>query len=195
MKSPIDRAITGPRSLRDPRSREYAIQTMRSMKRYLDSKIFDAKGVARELQRVIEYRHWEACGHDNLDAYLRAELGFSVKQLKSRLAQDLAADQDVTPLRNEDGGRPRKEDNLDNINVSHQGGTSATYLVRRLKRDHPEIAEALARGEFKSARAAAIAAGIVRNPSLLERMRRLAVKATDEELRTVIAEWQRDRLR
>ncbi len=39
------------------------------------------------------------------------------------------------------------------------------YLVRRLKRDFPEIAEALARGEYPSARAAAIAAGIIRKPT------------------------------
>jgi hypothetical protein len=33
-------------------------------------------------------------------------------------------------------------------------GNSAAYLVARLKRDAPEIAERLAAGEFRSARAA-----------------------------------------
>jgi len=54
------------------------------------------------------------------------------------------------------GGRGKKAP--DNI---RSFGTSAAYLVARLKRDHPKIAEALARGEFSSARAAGIAAGIV----------------------------------
>lgn len=41
-------------------------------------------------------------------------------------------------------------------------GDNAAYLKARLQRDHPEIAEALERGEFKSARAAAIEAGIIK---------------------------------
>lgn len=36
--------------------------------------------------------------------------------------------------------------------------TSAERIVRRLKRDHPDIAAALGRGEFRSARAAGMAA-------------------------------------
>lgn len=45
----------------------------------------------------------------------------------------------------------------------------ATYLARRLKRDAPEIAAALARGEYRSARQAAIAAGIVKEPTPLKK--------------------------
>lgn len=41
-------------------------------------------------------------------------------------------------------------------------GDNAAYLKARLQRDHPEIAEALDRGEYRSARAAAIEAGIVK---------------------------------
>jgi hypothetical protein len=41
-------------------------------------------------------------------------------------------------------------------------GTSEEYVVRRLNRDAPELAAALARGEFSSARAAGIAAGFVK---------------------------------
>ncbi len=48
----------------------------------------------------------------------------------------------------------------------------ASYLVRRLKRDAPEIALALARGEFTSARAAGIAAGIAKPPTMLSILRR-----------------------
>jgi hypothetical protein len=49
-------------------------------------------------------------------------------------------------------------------NVGQQGNSSE-YVARRLKRDAPELAAALARGEFPSARAAGIAAGFVK-PSL-----------------------------
>jgi hypothetical protein len=46
-------------------------------------------------------------------------------------------------------------------NVSSRGN-SEEYVVRRLKRDAPELATALARGDFPSARAAGIAAGFVK---------------------------------
>jgi hypothetical protein len=47
-------------------------------------------------------------------------------------------------------------------NVSSMRGTSEEYVVRRLKRDAPDLAVALARGEFPSARAAGIAAGFIK---------------------------------
>jgi hypothetical protein len=48
-------------------------------------------------------------------------------------------------------------------NVSRQG-QSSEYRIARLKRDAPEIATALARGEYPSVRAAAMAAGFVTPP-------------------------------
>jgi hypothetical protein len=62
-------------------------------------------------------------------------------------------------------------------------GTDPSYLVSRLKRDAPEIAERLADGEFRSVRAAAIEAGIVKVPTVFERVQKLLPKLTD-------AEWQ-----
>jgi len=59
---------------------------------------------------------------------------------------------------------------LDNIQVST--GTSAARIVARLKRDAPDIAARLAAGEFRSARAAGIEAGIVKPESLLTTIRR-----------------------
>lgn len=57
-------------------------------------------------------------------------------------------------------GRPKKEKHYDG-NVFQQGNSSE-YVTARLKRDAPEIADALARGEFLSVRAAGIAAGFVK---------------------------------
>jgi hypothetical protein len=50
----------------------------------------------------------------------------------------------------------------DNIPLKHRS-TSADYIKARLKRDHPEIAEELKRGEHRSARAAGIAAGFIKD--------------------------------
>ena len=53
------------------------------------------------------------------------------------------------------------QDQGDIIPLKHRS-TSAAYLQARLRRDAPEVADALERGEFKSARAAAIKAGIIK---------------------------------
>jgi hypothetical protein len=56
----------------------------------------------------------------------------------------------------------KKKDYLGYHDNVGQRGTSEEYVVRRLKRDAPELAAAFARGEFPSARAAGIAAGFVK---------------------------------
>lgn len=114
-------------------------------------------------------------------------------------AQALAADPEVKALgestpkpgeaRNPLGiggksGKTAHDCQVDNINLSTatKGGTSAEYLVRRLKRDAPEVAEELARGELPSARAAAIKAGIVKVPTRVERAIKLVRRMSDSEL-------------
>jgi hypothetical protein len=192
--TPVARAITGPRSLRDPRSREYAVQTMRSLKRYLEGTRFDADGVARELGRIEEHEHWRVCGHRTLDAYLHAEIGQTAKQLRHRLAQVLAADPTETalPAHGEIGRGRNRGDNV----TSNERGNQAAYLVRRLKRDAPAIAEALARGEYPSARAAAIAAGLpirptatIRTDDLVRALRVLLKHFPLAKVRAALAAW------
>ena len=56
----------------------------------------------------------------------------------------------------------KKRAGLDYHGNVGQQGNSSEYVARRLKRDAPELAAALARGEFPSARAAGIAAGFVK---------------------------------
>jgi hypothetical protein len=76
-----------------------------------------------------------------------------------------------------------KEELLSNNN-SEKGrkcGTSARYIVERLKRDAPDVAEALARGEYPSARAAGIAAGIVKVLTKLEAAKKAYLKLSPEE--------------
>lgn len=61
-------------------------------------------------------------------------------------------------------------------------GNKAEYLLRRLKRDAPEIANDYIDGKYPSVRQAAIAAGIVKVPTKYE----TALKATSKLSRT---EW------
>lgn len=64
--------------------------------------------------------------------------------------------------RRSEEARKAKEDQGDQITLK-RGTTGADYIKARLRRDHPEIAEQLEQGEFKSARQAGIAAGFVKN--------------------------------
>lgn len=62
--------------------------------------------------------------------------------------------------RRSDEARKAKEDQ--GVNHTLERGTgNAAYIKARLERDHPELATALNRGEYRSARAAAIEAGII----------------------------------
>ena len=49
----------------------------------------------------------------------------------------------------------------DNVTSGERGNRQA-YLLRRLARDAPDVLERVKSGEFKSARAAAIEAGIIK---------------------------------
>lgn len=64
-------------------------------------------------------------------------------------------------------GNGRADESRVDLIKSTQGGTSQRYLLQRLARDCPEILDRVKSGEFKSARAAAIEAGIIKPvPSL-----------------------------
>lgn len=60
-------------------------------------------------------------------------------------------------------GRPKKGKERKASDRSIKHGETADYIKARLKRDHPEIAEELKRGEHRSARAAGIAAGFIKD--------------------------------
>jgi hypothetical protein len=69
------------------------------------------------------------------------------------------------------------ERKVDNVNIPRaEGGNKAEYLLRRLKRDRPDILEAYGRGEYPSVRQAAIAAGIVKVDSDLTKVLKLLLK-------------------
>jgi len=88
-------------------------------------------------------------------------------------------------------GMNRNRDNITVLrgeNDNKGGGTASEYLLRRLAREHPNILGAYERGEFKSVRQAAIAAGIVKVPTPLEQLRKDWKKASPEERQTFLSE-------
>jgi hypothetical protein len=75
--------------------------------------------------------------------------------------------------------------------MSTQQGTSADYLAARIKRDRPDIAARVEAGEFKSMRAAAIEAGIVKPPCPVKAGMR-AVEKMSEDQRAQFTQWLTD---
>jgi hypothetical protein len=77
-------------------------------------------------------------------------------------------------------GGPRETEQGDNITLAGRG-TDGTYLTRRIARDRPDILARMKAGEFKSVRAAALEAGIVK---LLGRPRQTISRWTAKKVRT-----------
>lgn len=89
-----------------------------------------------------------------------------VKILQGRGVQKMTAAEAITAAPElQPTGRPKK--GSDNPPLP-KGSTSKDRLAARIKRDHPEIAAQA--GEYKSVRAMAIAAGIIRVPTALIRL-------------------------
>lgn len=70
-------------------------------------------------------------------------------------------------------------------------GRGADYLTARIKRDRPDIAERMQRGEFRSVRAAAIEAGLVSRPDPMQQAKRAFERLPPEE-RDEFIQWLRD---
>lgn len=174
-RKPPSEGVWGPRDQKDPTSREYAIQTVRALKQYLEAADIDEDRVREELARIDRYRHWKVLGYKSKAEMLQAEgLAERLRKIRRRIKQ-----LEGKTINAADGPVPS---NLDIIKVSENGaGTSADYLTARLKRDHDAIFRRLAAGEFPSVRQAAIAAGIVKVPGALEQLRKAWKKATDSE--------------
>lgn len=158
-------------------------RTYESFEDYFRQRIGQA--FERWLEMEQTYRFCEACKPELFER----PYGEAV-EAKNR-AQRLAADPEVKPAVTPSeagamGGRGKKAPD-DNRSFS-DGSTSVDRIVRRLKRDAPEIADALGRGEYPSARAAGIAAGIIKVPTVLDILRKAWAKATPEERRQFLSE-------
>lgn len=161
----VRRAQIGPRQMKDPHSREYAIQTLYSLKRYLESKSINERRLKEELSEIKEYRHWEVLGYASLDDYLKAETGLTAAEMLGKAKQ--AVIKAVCEKAREEGpvknGGDRRSNQFDNCKTETKGGNDPTYLARRILTEDPETFERLESGDFRSVRAAAKHCGIVKD--------------------------------
>jgi len=96
-------------------------------------------------------------------------------------------------------GREQKERVVQGRHVANgnmrtsKGSNQSAYLLRRLARLGDDWIDRYEAGEFTSVRQAAIAAGIVKVPSVLDQLRKLWAKATEADRRTFMDEVSRGR--
>jgi hypothetical protein len=101
------------------------------------------------MKKLKKNAAWKALGFASFNLMCQAELNLDDRAVElilaskkgETLAQVLAADPEVKPLR-DGAGRPS---NGSDTTINDPVGRGAAYLVRRLKRDRPDIAEALGR--------------------------------------------------
>jgi hypothetical protein len=108
----------------------------------------------------------------------RLRLGYDAPW-SAEQARQLAADvmARANPERDLPGQGARRDlgPRVDNTKLQ-RGSSNVSYLAARIKRDHPDIAAAVERGEYRSMRQAAIAAGIVKPRDALRDARMVAIQ-------------------
>lgn len=169
-------------------SRPWALWVVGQAKLQREELERDASALRRLIAKMQKHEAWKALGVPSFDMLCTTQLRLSADEvsavLKARKGQSVGA-----VLRKV--GRPKAgEANVGNANISDKG-TNVAYLAARLRRDHPEaVFDESVRG---SVRQAAIAAGIVKVPSVLDQLRKLWAKATDADRRTFIEEVEHGR--
>lgn len=109
-------------------------------------------------------------GYKSADEMLREELNIPPDWVRMAAAVLEAAGENLSKAEvdhaielNSMGGDRRSEEFQPNNISLKSHGTSADYIKARLRRDHPGIADELEQGKHRSARAAGIAAGFIKD--------------------------------
>lgn len=146
---------------------------LRERRMYIETQFeYDCRCIVQYLDEAEEF-HVEL-GYESADDMIQQEL--LIRPEWVRIAVDWLTQQDrpqpVTKAevevalqshggdRRSEEARKVREDQGSGNNL--EIGRGAAYLKARLERDYPDVAKAFARGEHRSARAAAIAAGIIK---------------------------------
>jgi hypothetical protein len=164
-------------------SRPWAVWVVRQAKLRREEVERDASLLRDLIAKMQKHEAWKVLGVPSFDMLCTTQLRLSADEvsavLKARKGQTVGA-----VLRRV--GRPKAgEGNGANGNIS-KGTNHAAYLAARLRRDHPDaVFDESVRG---SVRQAAIAAGIVKVPGVLDQLRKLWAKASEADRRTFLEE-------
>lgn len=162
-------------------SRPWALWVVGQAKLQREELERDASALRRLIAKMQKHEAWKALGVPSFDMLCTTQLRLSSDEvdavLKARKGQSLGT------VLGTHGGK-RKKGQGDNVTLKR--GNSPAFLAARLRRDHPDaVFDESVRG---SVRQAAIAAGIVKVPSVLEKLRKLWQKASEADRRTFLEE-------
>jgi hypothetical protein len=158
---------------------EYVVNYAKSTARDVSAKCGDLQKILRTMQECDAHK---AAGFVSFEAFISRRVGISSDQAKAVL--DAKPSVKVAAVLRK-VGRPKAGEGNDS-NRSISAGAGPTYLAARLRRDHPDADfDESVRG---SVRQAAIAAGIVKVPSVLDKLRKLWAKSSEADRRTFMDE-------
>jgi hypothetical protein len=159
---------------------EYVVNYAKSTARDVSAKCGDLQKILRTMQDCDAHK---AAGFVSFEAFVSRRVGISSDQAKAVL--DAKPSVKVAAVLRQHGGK-REKGKQDGDSILNGGKQSPAYLAARLRRDCPDaVFDESVRG---SVRQAAIAAGIVKVPSVLDKLRTLWAKATEADRRTFMDE-------
>ena len=172
-------------------SRPWAVWLLGVTKLTRDELERDSSSLKELLERLHKHKAWKALGVPSFDMLCTTELRLSSDEVEAIqasgthqklgivLAKAQHAREQAVEVRQ---GQPKKESNRSNgTNTLQTSGNGSEYLLRRLAKTAPDILDRYEAGEFKSVRAASIAAGHIKVATVLERLLKLWEKATEAE--------------
>lgn len=174
-------------------SRPWAVWLLGVTKLTRDELERDSSSLKELLERLHKHKAWKALGVPSFDMLCTTELRLSSDEVEAIqasgthqklgivLAKAQHAREQAVEVRQ---GQPKKESNRSNgTNTLQTSGNGSEYLLRRLAKTAPDILDRYEAGEFKSVRAASIAAGHIKVATVLQRLLKLWEKATEAERR------------
>lgn len=190
-----------PRALLEKGSPDWCHRTLARLRYAFEQKKVDEDEFNSVLMELERYQAWdkvpEGRPYGSPDAMLKAEIGLTRQEAAARVkaladeANPQMTGDDLRRARAEGGkkgGRGKKSEKPSLFNKEGFYGTSSSYLTDRIATQAPHVLEGMKAGEYRSVRAAAIAAGIIKVPVPLEKIKKGWAKLSAED-RAAFLEW------
>lgn len=132
-----------------------------------------------ECDIVEREQPWKPLGLKSSADFIKAVTGRTENAIRKEITKAQHARSQAVEVRRGDNQHTEDRSN----GTIQTSGNGSEYLLRRLAKTAPDILDRYEAGEFKSVRAASIAAGHIKVATVLERLLKLWEKATEAERR------------
>ena len=172
-------------------SRPWAIWLLGVTKLTRDELERDSSSLKELLERLHKHEAWKALGVPSFDMLCTTQLRLSSDEVAAIqtsgkhqtlgivLAKAQHARAQAVEVKRGDNQHTEDRSNR----TIQKSGTGSEYLLRRLAKTAPDFLDRYEAGEFKSVRAASIAAGHIKVATVLQRLLKLWEKATEADRR------------